>query len=77
MGVQDFGELFITVVLLMLALGMVMVVVLAPTVPHLGRLPGDFLSRQGNFTLLVPLVTMLLLGLALTIVVNLFANLLR
>lgn len=36
-----------------------------------GRLPGDILVRRGNFTLYFPVVTMLLLSLVLTLLLNL------
>lgn len=36
------------------------------------RLPGDILIQKGNFTFYFPLVTMLLVSLVLTIVVNFF-----
>lgn len=34
---------------------------------NLGRLPGDIMVRRGNFTFYFPLVTCLILSLALTI----------
>jgi len=37
----------------------------------LGRLPGDIRIERGNFTLYSPLVTGLLISLALTILINL------
>ena len=43
----------------------------------LPRLPGDILWRRGNSTLYFPLVTMLLLSLLLTVVLNLLARLWR
>ena len=61
--------------LALLAVGVVLV--WAPKIPLLGRLPGDLLFRKGGVTIFVPLVTMLLLSLALTALVNLFARLFR
>ncbi|HSP13907.1 MAG TPA: DUF2905 domain-containing protein [Thermoanaerobaculia bacterium] len=37
-----------------------------------GRLPGDFVYRRGNFTLYVPLMTSILLSIALTVILWLF-----
>jgi len=37
----------------------------------LGRLPGDILVQRGNFTFYFPVVTMVLVSLLLTIVLNL------
>uniref|UniRef100_A0A7C2WIC5 DUF2905 domain-containing protein n=1 Tax=Thermorudis sp. TaxID=1969470 RepID=A0A7C2WIC5_9BACT len=60
-----------------IALGVVLVVVgllllLAGRVPYLGRLPGDIIYRRDNVTIYIPLATMLLLSILLTIVLNLF-----
>lgn len=38
----------------------------------LGKLPGDLLIRQGNFTLYFPIVTCILISLFLTLVFYLF-----
>ncbi len=75
MEIHGFGRLLITLGLALLAVGVVLV--LAPKIPLLGRLPGDLLFRKGGVTIFVPLVTMLLLSLALTVLVNLFARLFR
>jgi hypothetical protein len=43
--------------------------VLAPSIPWLGRLPGDIRIERENFCFYVPLVTCLLLSLLLSLVV--------
>lgn len=40
-------------------------------VPYLGRLPGDIVYRRDGLTIYVPLASMLLLSLILTIALNL------
>lgn len=40
----------------------------------LGRLPGDIVVRRENFTCAVPLATMLLLSIVLTVILNLLAR---
>ena len=45
--------------------------------PGLGHLPGDIVIQRGNFTPYVPLVTMLVASLSLTIVTNLILRLFR
>ena len=75
MEIHGLGRLLITLGLVLLAVGVVLV--LAPKIPLLGRLPGDLLFRKGGATIFVPLVTMLLLSVALTVLVNLFARLVR
>jgi hypothetical protein len=38
----------------------------------IGRLPGDFMVRRGNFTFYFPLMTSILLSIALTVIFWLF-----
>lgn len=38
----------------------------------LGRLPGDIVIQKENFTFYFPLVTMILLSIVLTIILNIF-----
>jgi hypothetical protein len=73
--IHGLGRLLIALGLALLAVGVVLA--LAPKIPLLGRLPGDLLFRKGGVTIFAPLVTMLLLSLALTALVNLFARLFR
>ena len=75
MEIHGFGRILITLGLALLAVGVVLV--LAPKIPLLSRLPGDFLFRKGGVTIFVPLVTMLLLSIALTALVNLIARFFR
>ena len=58
----------------MLVLGLViagvgLVWILAPSIPWLGRLPGDIRIERENFRFYFPLVTCLLLSLILSLVV--------
>ncbi len=58
-------------VLLVLGLviaGVGLVSILAPSIPWLGRLPGDIRVETGNFTFYFPLVTCLLLSLVVTLI---------
>ena len=75
MEIHGFGRILITLGLALLAVGVILV--LAPKIPLLDRLPGDFLFRKGGVTIFVPLVTMLLLSIALTALVNLIARFFR
>jgi hypothetical protein len=57
----------------LLVLGLVIAVVglvwiLAPSIPWLGRLPGDFRIERENFRFYFPLVTCLLLSVVLSLV---------
>ncbi len=61
------GYLLIGAGLILAALGLVMVL----GVP-LGRLPGDVVVRRGNFTFYLPIVTSLVVSIALTLLLMLF-----
>ena len=43
----------------------------------LGKLPGDFVIRRGNFTCAVPLVSSLLISIVITIFLNILLALLK
>lgn len=67
---------------MLMLFGVVLLVVgglllLAGRLPGLGRLPGDIIVQRDGFSLYVPLATMLLLSIVLTILLNLLGLLLR
>jgi len=68
-SLQAFGRLLIVMGLLLAILGVLLV--LAGRIPFIGRLPGDIVYQRGNFTLYIPLMTMLIVSLLLTILLNL------
>lgn len=45
--------------------------------PYLGKLPGDIFISRGNVNILIPIVTMIVVSLVLTVVLNLVARALR
>jgi len=65
---QGFGRILIIAGLVMAGLGVLMLV--AGKIPGIGRLPGDIVFQRGNFTVYFPIVTMLLLSVILTVVLN-------
>jgi hypothetical protein len=46
-------------------------------IPWLGNLPGNIVVKGNNFTLFVPLGTMIVVSVVLTVVLNLVARLFR
>jgi hypothetical protein len=48
------------------------ILLFADRIPFLGKLPGDIVYKKGNFTLYVPIATMLIVSILLTILLNLF-----
>ncbi len=62
----SFGWLLLILGLVIAGVGLVWI--LAPSIPWLGRLPGDIRIERENFRFYFPLVTCLLLSLALSLV---------
>ena len=61
---------------ILIALGLVLaalgaLLLLAQRFPFLSRLPGDFVIRRGNLTVVLPLATSLVLSVVLTLILNL------
>lgn len=67
---------------MLILFGVVLLVVgalllLAGRLPGIGRLPGDILIQRDGFSLYVPLATMLLVSIVLTVVLNLLGLIAR
>ena len=71
-NLEPVGRSLLLIGLIVAAVGLVLI--LAPRVPFLGRLPGDITFQRDGVTVVVPLATMLLISLVLTIVLNLFGR---
>ncbi|MBD3160566.1 MAG: DUF2905 family protein [Candidatus Eisenbacteria bacterium] len=54
------------------ALGLLLLV--APKIPFLGRLPGDLRFQRDGTTIFLPLATCLLLSILLTVILNLLGR---
>jgi hypothetical protein len=67
---QNLGRLLILAGAFAVVLGVVLV--LAPRLPWLGRLPGDILIRRDSFTFYFPVVTSLVVSVVVTLLLNLF-----
>ncbi len=72
---ESLGRMLIWVGAGILLLGLLFL--LLGKIPGLGRLPGDILFRRGNATVYIPLGTMILLSVLLTLVLNVIARLRR
>ena len=68
-GVEDIGRLLIVGGVVLAVVGLVLV--LAPNIPFLGRLPGDIRIENENIRVFIPVGTMLLVSILLTLVLNL------
>lgn len=78
MDVQSLGRILLLVGLgLMLLGGILLLFGRLPILSDLGRLPGDLRFENHNLTCLIPLGTMLLLSIVLTLVVNILIRLIN
>ncbi|WP_298821113.1 DUF2905 domain-containing protein [Chloroflexus sp.] len=68
----ELGRWLIGVGLLLIIVGVV--ILAAGRLPWLGRLPGDILIERDNLTIFIPLGTMLVVSLVLTVIANLIAR---
>ena len=64
------GKVLIIIGLAIAGIGVLLV--LAPKIPWLGKLPGDILIRKDNFRFYFPLATCLIISLILTLLFYLF-----
>ena len=64
------GKILIMLGIFCLVAGLILV--LAPRIPWLGRLPGDIRIERDRFSFYLPLVTCLLVSIVLTVLLNLF-----
>ena len=71
-GLEPVGRSLLLIGLVVAAIGVVLI--LAPRVPILGKLPGDITIQRDGVTVVIPLATMLLISLVLTIVLNLIGR---
>ncbi len=67
---SDLARFLIIAGVLLAAVGVALL--LAPKIPWLGKLPGDFTWQRGNFTFYFPLGTCLLISIVLTLLISLF-----
>lgn len=64
------GKFFIIAGVILIVVGIILS--LAPQLPFLGKLPGDFHVKGRNYSIYFPLATSILLSILLTIILNLF-----
>lgn len=69
---SDIGRMLVIFGIVLALVGVVMM--FADRIPFLGRLPGDIVVRRKNFTFYFPLLTMIIVSVVLTILLNLFTR---
>lgn len=66
------GKLFILIGIIFIVIGIITMI--APSIPWLGRLPGDVRYEGRNISIYFPIVTCIILSVILTILLNLFGG---
>jgi len=69
---EGFGRTLVWIGCGLLALGLLFILI--GKIPGLGRLPGDILIKRENVTIFIPLGTMILVSVVLTLLLNLIAR---
>ena len=67
---NSFAKFFLILGAVFLTIGLILMI--APKIPWLGRLPGDILIKKKNYTFYFPLATSVILSIILTVLINLF-----
>jgi uncharacterized protein HemY len=67
---SSLGKVLIIIGLIIAAVGILLV--LAPKVPWLGKLPGDILIKKENFRFYFPVTTCIIISILLTLIFYLF-----
>jgi hypothetical protein len=71
-NLEPVGRSLLLIGLVVAAVGLVLI--LAPRIPLLGKLPGDITFQRDGVTVVIPLATMLLISLVLTVILNLLGR---
>ena len=71
-SLEPLGRSLLIIGLVVAGIGLVLV--LAPRIPLLGKLPGDIVFQRDGVTVVIPLATMLVISLVLTIVLDLIGR---
>jgi uncharacterized membrane protein len=68
MAVESLGRMILYIGVVLVLIGGFFI--LLGKVPWFGRLPGDIVYRREGFTIFIPITTMILVSLILTVLIN-------
>ena len=68
MAVESLGRMILYIGIILVLIGGFFI--LAAKVPWFGRLPGDIIYRRGGMTIFLPITTMVLVSIVLTLLMN-------
>jgi hypothetical protein len=67
-GFEPMGRALVIIGLFITVLGAIML--LTPRIPFLGRLPGDIVIQRDGLTIYIPIATMFVVSILLSVVLN-------
>ncbi len=67
---HEIGKLLLVFGLFMVIVGLLLL--FSSKIPMIGKLPGDFVIKKGNFTFYFPLATSIIISVILTIIFSIF-----
>jgi hypothetical protein len=71
-GLEPVGRALLILGVILVGVGLVLV--LAPRIPFVGRLPGDFTIERNGVTIYLPIATMILLSVLISVVLSLLGR---
>lgn len=71
---NEIGRLLLVFGIILVVAGLLMILLPADKLSFLGRLPGDIVVKKKSFTIYFPVVTMILLSIVLTLILNLISR---
>jgi hypothetical protein len=71
---NEIGRLALVFGIILVIVGLLMILLPADKLSFLGRLPGDIVVKKKSFTVYFPVVTMILLSIVLTLILNLISR---
>jgi len=72
MAIESLGKLFLSIGIITIVIGAALIIL--AKAPWFGKLPGDFAIKMEGFTIYIPVATMLIFSLFLTLLFNLIGR---
>jgi hypothetical protein len=67
---SEIGRLLLVLGIILVVVGLLLMYLPADRIPFVGRLPGDIVIKKKHVTIYFPIVTMVLVSLVLTLILN-------
>ena len=71
-GLEPVGRALLIIGVVLVGVGLVLV--LAPKIPFLGRLPGDIRIERDGLTVFIPIGSMIVLSIVISVILNLLGR---